>query len=173
MSATPDNTPAIQSTTTTPTPQTAMLSSDYLALVARACPIYRGPLPTARHGINHLTLYKVRPGATVEVWFRRITPTKFPELRVGVVFASDRAEVNAEAAGKFEARFAEELKALGFEPWTSDTNCDRRFTTPIPVPMPGADLGAFASRAAELAARYVELLKQIEGLKVAAGSEAR
>jgi hypothetical protein len=160
MSTTPENTPAIRQTTSTE--PTAMLSSDYLALVARACPIYRGPLPKARTGLNHLTLYKARPGATVEVWFRRITPTKFPELRVGVVFASDRAEVNAEAAEKFAARFAEELKALGFESWQSDTNCDRRFTTPIPVPMPGADLGAFSSRAAELGARYVELLQAHE-----------
>jgi hypothetical protein len=155
MSATPDDTPAIQ-------PTTAMLSSDYLALVARTCSMFHGPLPTARTGLNHLALYKARPGATVEVWFRRITPTKFPELRVGVVFCSDFAQVNAEAATKFEARFADELKSLGYEPWPSDTNCDRRFTTPIPVPMPGADLGAFASRAAELGAKYVELLKAQE-----------
>jgi hypothetical protein len=160
MSTTRDDTPAIRPMN--PGAPRAMLAADYLALVARACPMYGGPLPTARTGLNKLTLYKARPGAAVEVWFRRITPTKFPELRVGVVFASDFAPVNAEAAEKFEARFAEELKALGLEPWPSTTNCDRRFTTPIPVPMPGADLGAFASRAAELGARYVELLKKAE-----------
>ena len=171
MSTTPDDTPAIQPTHAAARP--AMLAADYLALVARACPTYGGPLPKARTGVNKLTLYKARPGAAVEVWFRRITPTKFPELRVGVVFASDRAEVNAEAAGKFEARFAAELNALGCEPWPSDTNCDRRFTTPVPVPMPGADVGAFASQAAELGARYVELLKRIEGREGAADSQAR
>jgi hypothetical protein len=171
MSATPDDTPAIQPTHATPS--TAMLAADYLALVARACPAYGGPLPTARTGVNKLTLYKARPGATVEVWFRRITPSKFPELRVGVVFASDFPQVNADAAERFEARFAAELTALGCTPWPSETNCDRRFTTPVLIPMPGADLGAFASRAAELGARYVELLKRSGGGDGAAESDAR
>jgi hypothetical protein len=171
MSTTPDDTPAIQPTHATARP--AMLAVDYLALVARACPMYAGPLPTARTGLNKLILFKARPGATVEVWFRRITPSKFPELRVGVVFATDRAEVNAAFAQTFLTRFAEELKSLGCEPWPSDTNCDRRFTTPIPVPMPGVDLGAFASQAAELGARYVELLKRVEGLEGDADSEGR
>jgi hypothetical protein len=171
MSTTPENTPAIRSTdASAPAP---MLAADYLALVARASPAYGGPLPTARTGVNKLTLYKARPGATVEVWFRRVTPSKFPELRVGVVFASDRAVVNADAAARFETRFAAELMSLGCTPWPSDTNCDRRFTTPVPVPPRGADLGAFASRAAELGARYVELLKQFEGDAGVGASDTR
>jgi hypothetical protein len=157
MSTTPDVAPTIQ--------PAVMLAVDYLALVARASPAYRGPLPTKRTGKNNITLYKARPGATVEVWFRRITPSKFPEVRVGVVFASNFADVNAECAKQFESRFAEELKQLGCAPWPSDTNCDRRFTTPVAVPMPGADLGAFATRVAELGARYAELLKTAEGIE--------
>jgi hypothetical protein len=78
---------------------------------------------------------------------------------VGVTFRFDDGRANAAAADAFEARFAPELTALGVEPWPSETNNDRRFTTLLPVPMPGQDLGPFIARAVELAQRFVELLE--------------
>jgi hypothetical protein len=143
-----------------PAPHPAVLAPEYVTLVARAYAASRGdPEPPAAR-TQYVTLFKLRAGVAVQADFRRVTPTRFPELRVGVWFRGDetRAARNAAAAEAFAARFAAELAALGCEPWPSETNTRRRFTTPLPIPRPGEDTGPFAARAAELARAYAELL---------------
>ena len=137
-----------------------MFATEYLTWVARAYAAARGLAEPAAVRANYVTLHKARVGVAVQASFRRITPTRFPELRVGVTFRFDAGPDNAREAAAFEARFAGELAALGYEPWPSETNNDRRFTTPVPVPPPATgDLAAFAARAAEMALGYVKLLE--------------
>ena len=144
-------------------PASPVFASEFVTLVARAYAAACGervPVETVRS--QYVTLFKLRPGVAVQADFRRVTPSRFPELRVGVWFRGDetRAAQNAAAAEAFAARFEEELAALGYEPWPSETNVRRRFTTPLPVPRPGEDPGPFAARAAELARAYAELLER-------------
>ena len=137
----------------------AVPAQHYLTLVARAFADRVGePTLPAAVRCNFVTLYKPRVGVKVQAWFVRHTPTKIPELRVGINFDAHRAEVNAAAGDAFAARCAAELRALGGERWESDTDNDRRYMTPLPVPPAGEDLNEFIRRAAELAGRYVELL---------------
>jgi hypothetical protein len=141
-------------------PSGALLAPQCLTLIARAYAAAVGaPEPVATRA-NYVTLHKARVGVAVQASFRRTTPTKFPEVRVGVTFRFDDGRANAAAAEAFESRFASELTALGIEPWPSETNNDRRFTTPLPVPIPGQDLSPFVARAVELAQGYVELLRR-------------
>jgi hypothetical protein len=142
----------------TTTTGSALLAPQCLTMIARAYAAARGqPEPRATRA-NYVTLHKARVGVAVQAWFRRTTPTKFPEVRIGVTFRFDDGRANAQAADAFEKRFAQELSALGVEPWPSETNNDRRFTTPLPVPLPGDDLTPFLARAVQLARGYVELL---------------
>ena len=137
----------------------ALLAPQYLTRIARAYAAAVGaPEPPATRA-NYVTLHKARVGVAVQAWFRRVTPSKFPEVRVGVTFRFDDGRANAAAAEAFASRFASDLNALGVEAWPSETNNDRRFTTPLPVPLPGQDLGPFVARGVELARGYVELLK--------------
>ena len=134
-----------------------------MTLVARAFADRVGePTPPAPVRTNFVTLYKPRIGVKVQAWFRRFTPSKIPELRVGINFDAHRADANAAAGDAFAARFAPELAALGAENWPGEVENDRRYMTPLPCPPPGTDLTEITTRAAELAVQYVELLKAAE-----------
>ena len=148
----------IDATSNGATAGAALLAPQCLTLIARAYAAATGrPEPPGTRA-NYVTLHKARVGVAVQASFRRTTPTRFPEVRVGVTFRFDDGRANAAAADAFAARFASDLALLGAEPWPSETNNDRRFTTPLPVPMPGQDLGPFIARAVKLAQGYVELL---------------
>jgi hypothetical protein len=137
-----------------------IFAQDFLTLIARAFAASRGEPEPAAVRTGFVTLYRPRVGVAVQANFRRVTATKFPEVRVGVTFRADDGRVNARAADDLATRCAAELAALGYEPWPSETNNDRRFTTPLPVPPPGQDLTAFVGRAVELARGYVELINE-------------
>lgn len=143
-----------------PISREAIFAPQYLTLVANAYAAACGmPLPARPVRTNYVTLHKARVGVAVQASFRRITPSRFPELRVGVTFRFDNGPDNAREADAFAARFGKELEALGYEPWTSETDNDRRFTTRLMVPWAEEELPAFAQRAAELAAAYAKLIE--------------
>src|SRR5687768_10763437 len=92
-----------------PMRSTRPFAQDYLTLIARAYALRadRARLRRAQSSrelalpavvrTNFLTLYKPRVGVKVQAWFVRNTPSKVPELRVGVSFdLTDRA-ANASA----------------------------------------------------------------------------
>jgi hypothetical protein len=138
----------------------AIFAYHYLDLVARAYADRAGePAPPAVRCV-YVTLFKPRIGVKVQAWFWRHNPRKVPELRIGINFDASAARVNALAGPAFAERYAAELHALGGEFWPSETNTDRRYMTPVPVPPVGEDLTEVTNRAAELAQRYVELLKK-------------
>ena len=132
----------------------------YLTLVARAYADTPGKPAAPAVRCNFVTLYKPRIGLKVQAWFVRRTPGKVPELRIGIAFDAHRAEANAAAGDAFFSRFENELRALGAERWESDSDHDRRYATPLPVPPAGADLTELTHHAAALAHRYVELIRE-------------
>ena len=147
----------------------AVHAQQYLTLVARAYADRAGqPAPPAVR-TNFLTLHKHAVGVKVQAWFLRHTPTRVPELRVGVSFdLTDPAE-NARRSAAFAERFAAELRELGAEDWPGETGLDRRLMTAVPAAA-GCDLARVADDAAALAIQYAELVTRRE-VPAAAASE--
>src|SRR4051794_23871962 len=121
---------------------TRPFAQDYLTAIARAFERNSANEVTLPRMVraNFLTLFKLRVGVKVQAWFRRETEHGSPELRVGIAFDTFDREQNARDGEAFAMRHAVELQSLGAEPWPSDSDNDRRFMTPIPCPMHGADV---------------------------------
>jgi hypothetical protein len=135
----------------------AIHAQHYLTLVARAYAGMAGePAPPAVR-CNFVTLHKHAVGVKVQAWFLRRTPSRVPELRVGVAFDLTDPDENARRSAAFAERFAAELRELGAEDWPGETGLDRRLMTAVPTPG-GADLDQVTTEAAALARRYVHLM---------------
>src|SRR5690349_13187696 len=80
-------------------PMPPVLARDFLTLIARAFAASRGaPAPPAVR-TGYVTLYRPRVGVAVQADFRRVTPTKFPEVRIGVTFRADDGRERRRGAG--------------------------------------------------------------------------